>query len=672
MRYETGIQIGRGADSEVFKAQDPVNDRIVALKIFSQDDEIRMARREREARVQASLDHPSICEIYEVGTTPGGRSFIAMRYVDGEPLVLFQVLTGRLPFDATGVAAIFQVLEHEPPLAHLIHPETPTELGHIAQKAMEKDARRRYPDAGALQRDLQRYLQGAMTDARGVGVMGRWLRRAERHPRLSLAGLLLLLLALGSLAWGGTRQFIAQQQTRDAEIFARRATEIEAQARYSQLLPRHSIQLARRSLQNQTDQLADDVSRAGGRAAAAGFYALGRAELALGHIDRAAVSLDRAQRAGFDDASWHLDLALASLAGARERLREVELVKDPAGRRQLKARIRQDLRARLPTLASLAGLDLGSDGLGQGDQLLIRSLDALISERYDESRRWAQQLVELEPWRFEADLILADTYREQATSGFMGEDSTSTGRALQTEKEVLDHPDAGYAEHQNLGNALLAEAQALREVGRPSPEHYEQAAQALARGLDLALDSAFGRQSLGIVWSRHGQALDAVGRDPRPSYRRAVEAFHQGLNDISSAEARVWNSICVTWTESAYYGLRHPESAEPSSVDDALDAGRKACERALQLNPDYVSALANLGLVHWTQVEWDVVQNRDPAATYGRAQDTFVRLFELDPDDANPSQTDSDQDGIGDACDEDTEPPLFADGFESGDLTAWD
>ncbi|MCB1056393.1 MAG: hypothetical protein KDD11_12905, partial [Acidobacteria bacterium] len=95
MKYDTAVPIGRGASGEVFKAWDQENERFVALKLFPPDDDSTAGtRRRREAEAQRRLDHPSICEIYEVGTTPSGRGFIAMRFVDGEPL---DVVAARLP-----------------------------------------------------------------------------------------------------------------------------------------------------------------------------------------------------------------------------------------------------------------------------------------------------------------------------------------------------------------------------------------------------------------------------------------------------------------------------------------------------------------------------------------------------------------------------------------------
>ena len=85
MRHETAIPVGSGGMGEVFKAWDPDLERNVALKYLKHDDPVLVERLMREARAQARVDHPSVGKVYEVGEDDG-RPFIAMEFVDGEPL----------------------------------------------------------------------------------------------------------------------------------------------------------------------------------------------------------------------------------------------------------------------------------------------------------------------------------------------------------------------------------------------------------------------------------------------------------------------------------------------------------------------------------------------------------------------------------------------------------
>jgi Tol biopolymer transport system component len=73
---------------EVYLAEDSRLRRRVALKVLPPDltsDEAAGKRLLREARAAATLDHPNICTVYEVGEAEG-RGFIAMQYVEGETL----------------------------------------------------------------------------------------------------------------------------------------------------------------------------------------------------------------------------------------------------------------------------------------------------------------------------------------------------------------------------------------------------------------------------------------------------------------------------------------------------------------------------------------------------------------------------------------------------------
>jgi tetratricopeptide (TPR) repeat protein/predicted Ser/Thr protein kinase len=92
MKHDTAIPIGSGGMGEVFKAWDPDLERFVALKYLRHDDPVLVERLMREARAQARIDHPSVCKVYEVGKEDG-RPYIAMEFVDGEPL---DVAAGRL------------------------------------------------------------------------------------------------------------------------------------------------------------------------------------------------------------------------------------------------------------------------------------------------------------------------------------------------------------------------------------------------------------------------------------------------------------------------------------------------------------------------------------------------------------------------------------------------
>ncbi|MCP3103010.1 protein kinase [Myxococcus sp. K15C18031901] len=84
-RYQPVRFLGQGGMGRVFLTWDPGLRRHVALK-FVRGDEPELSRRfVAEARAQARVAHPRVCEVYEVGEVQG-RAFIAMRYVDGVSL----------------------------------------------------------------------------------------------------------------------------------------------------------------------------------------------------------------------------------------------------------------------------------------------------------------------------------------------------------------------------------------------------------------------------------------------------------------------------------------------------------------------------------------------------------------------------------------------------------
>ena len=86
--YEVEGVLGRGGMGIVYEAREPATGRAVALKVFAQangmDSSFRR-RFQREGRIQATIDHPSIATVFEAGEWEEAL-FIAMRLVRGPNL----------------------------------------------------------------------------------------------------------------------------------------------------------------------------------------------------------------------------------------------------------------------------------------------------------------------------------------------------------------------------------------------------------------------------------------------------------------------------------------------------------------------------------------------------------------------------------------------------------
>ena len=98
--YEIQSAIGAGGMGEVYQARDTRLDRVVAIKIVSSEigssPELR-ERFEREARTVASLNHPHICTLHDVGHQDG-TDFLVMEYLEGETLEQ-RLKKGALPLE---------------------------------------------------------------------------------------------------------------------------------------------------------------------------------------------------------------------------------------------------------------------------------------------------------------------------------------------------------------------------------------------------------------------------------------------------------------------------------------------------------------------------------------------------------------------------------------------
>ena len=85
--YRIEASIGKGGMGEVWKARDTRLGRIVAIKRLKAPQGERF---EQEARAVAALNHPNICQIYDVGP-----DYLVLEYVEGTPNVGICTRFGR-------------------------------------------------------------------------------------------------------------------------------------------------------------------------------------------------------------------------------------------------------------------------------------------------------------------------------------------------------------------------------------------------------------------------------------------------------------------------------------------------------------------------------------------------------------------------------------------------
>jgi eukaryotic-like serine/threonine-protein kinase len=112
-------------------------------------------------------------------------------------VVLYEALTGVLPFTGTRSEILRQLAHDEPRRLRQVDRKISRDLETICQKAMAKDAQERYTTARELADDLRRYLDGEPIRARPVRLWERIWRYARRRPAEAAAMALAVMSAIG-------------------------------------------------------------------------------------------------------------------------------------------------------------------------------------------------------------------------------------------------------------------------------------------------------------------------------------------------------------------------------------------------------------------------------------------------------------------------------------------
>jgi serine/threonine protein kinase len=202
-----------------------------------------------DAEVTMTLDGQIVgTPAYMSPEQAAGQAHTVDRRCDGYALgiVLYELLTGELPFRGSAGMLRLQVLQEEPRPPRRVKDRIPRDLETICLNAMAKEPARRYTTACGLADDLRRFLRGEPIRARPVRPLGRAARWARRRP--AVAGLLLALLILSASSASALISFRLETE-------AARIAEADARAQQAQERER----LTRKALEKVEDTLAEDL-----------------------------------------------------------------------------------------------------------------------------------------------------------------------------------------------------------------------------------------------------------------------------------------------------------------------------------------------------------------------------------------------------------------------------
>ena len=119
-------------------------------------------------------------------------------------VVLFELLTGQLPYNVSGSAvheAVRVVCEANPARISTINKNLKGDIETIALKAMEKDRDRRYQSAVELRRDIQHFLDNEPIEARPTSPWYRVRKFVSRNRTLVVSSMIICMLVIAGLIW---------------------------------------------------------------------------------------------------------------------------------------------------------------------------------------------------------------------------------------------------------------------------------------------------------------------------------------------------------------------------------------------------------------------------------------------------------------------------------------
>jgi serine/threonine-protein kinase len=540
--------------------------------------------------------------------------------VYGLGATLYEVLSGKLPFDGAPYSVLEQVLRDDPKPLRRLDPAIPRDLAAISRKCMEKDPDQRYDSARALAEDLQRWLDGEPIVAEPPSISYRLQRKITRHRTLALvlAGVFLASILATVFA------IRARSRAREmAEQFGQEVKEIEGRMRFALVLPLHDISDEEAVVRVAMNRIEQAMRPLGKEGLGPGHYALGRGALALGDHQSARAHFQKAWDADYRTPECATGLGLSLVALYREQLQEVSRIPD----KQLRERRRSDLaqKYRTPAKAALRAGEGASTEPAEYVEALIRYCD----EDLQGAERAAEAALLQAPWLYEARILLGQIHRERGLRRrAAGDDAGAVAAFDKAQGHLQVSVQFGRSDPRAWGElcALLIDEVALQlsrgASDRPPTEAFS--------ACDDAIAAAPGRSApysqAASAWRTWAEAQLRQGRDPTQALERAVLLARRAL------QLRAGDADALAELGRDLLLRSEHLSSEGRDAGETLAEAVSSLRKASSDQPDRGQLQVALGTALAAHARLQLDREQDAAPALAEASELLTRARDREPD----------------------------------------
>ncbi len=686
-RFEDFQLVGRGGMGVVYRARDFRLGRTVAVKVLFDGDSGSQNGLLQEARSQARLLHPRVCEVFEAGVD-NGVPFIVMRYVDGAPLhKLEDTMTVE---EKVKVVREVALALHEAHRLGMVHRDV--KPGNILVERDEDGSYKPYIADFGIARDVaeegvihSHSLQGTpafMAPEQAAGKGGSLDRRTDVYGLGAtlyavLAGRppfvapeLKTLLEMVREVEAPPLRSIAKTTPADLEAITMKCLEKDPSLRYpsaralgedlQRFLDGDLILARPRALHVRLWKRAR--KNKGKVAAASVVLAVGLVVSGLWIRDRSVAAERVVLAREMGGAVREMELFLRAAHSLP--LHDVEVERDVLRRRLA------DIEARTSAMGEI-GLGPGEDALGRG-ALALQDAEAALGH----FRRAEAAGYRAPGFDYAVGLALIDLYRQglERTNRIQTEgDKRSHLARIEREyrdpalshlraaltlgvespayalglialyegrhEEALARAREAFAAAPWLYEAKKLEGDVLFALGNltghdklfdhaRTSRHFEEAASAYRAAADVARSDPAVHEAECSLWIQAMNAAAEHGDSMRPGFERARSACERAIiaspRSPSGAQRLAWAHNCFAFWVAA--GMRKEESPEA-----ALDAAAERAEAARQASPGDAFGSYLVGAVWRSRALYQFQLGRDAGAAIERSSAGYEAALALDP-----------------------------------------